>query len=160
LRLPFSGSLADAEEAYARVVTSQPEFFAARVRLGRVRTLRGDNEGAVRTLAAIPDSAPPVLVYLARLFEGDALERQGRVEEARQRYDAAVRSHPHPQSAQLALAYLQYQNGERVEAASRVRETVADQGAGEEGDPWFWYSMGLGGIVRPELSALRALVRQ
>jgi hypothetical protein len=37
---------------------------------------------------------------------------------------------------------------------------VADQGAGEEGDPWFWYSMGLGGIVRPELSALRALVRQ
>jgi hypothetical protein len=47
-----------------------------------------------------------------------------------------------------------------VDAAGRVHETVADGGAGEEDDPWFWYSMGLGGIVRPELSALRARVRQ
>lgn len=160
LRSPFSGSLDEAEKAYARVLTLAPRFLDARVRLGRVRTLRGDNQGAVRTLAGIPDSAPSVLVYLARLFEGDALERQGSREEARTRYDAATRIGPHAQSAQLALAYTQYQDGARVEAAGRVRETLADPGTGKDNDPWFWYSLGLGALVGPELSALRALVRQ
>jgi len=157
---PFGGSLQDAEKLYAQLLAMDPASIEARVRLARVRTLRGETGSAVRTLGEIPDSAPPVLLFLARLFEGDALERQGNIADARKRYESAIRLLPQGQSAQVALAFTQYQDGARAEAASRVRDTTADRYAADDGDPWFRYSMGFGFVARPELTALRALVRQ
>jgi len=159
-RSPFDGSLNDAEKLYARLLTLGPASIEARVRLGRVQTLRGDTASAVRTLREVPDSADPVFLFLARLFEGDALERQGNVAEARKQYEAAVTIIPRAQSAQVALAYAQYQDGARVDAAGHVRETTGDRRATDDGDPWFWYSMGFGPLAHPELAALRALVRR
>jgi len=157
---PFSGSLDDAEKAYGRLLATNPGLIDPRVRLGRVRILRGNNGGAIQTLAEIPDTVEPVLAYLARLFEGDALERQGSVEEARKRYERAIRLVPQAQSARLALAFTEYQDGARADAAARVRDTAADRGAADDGDPWFWYAMGFGAVAQSELTALRALVRQ
>lgn len=110
-------------------------MIEARLRLSRVQTLRGETASAVRTLGEIPDSAPPVLLFLARLFEGDALERQGNIADARTRYESAIRLLPQGQSAQVALAFTQYQDGARAEAASRVRDTAADRRAADDGDP-------------------------
>ena len=157
---PFSGNLEDAEKSYAQVLTLDPALIEARVRLGRVRTLRGDNQSAARILAEVPDSAGPALVYLARLFEGDALERSGSRAEARKRYGAAVRLGPRSQSAQLALAYIEYQSGARMDAAGRVRELAADRLAADDADPWFWYSLGLAWVSHPALAAARAQVRK
>jgi tetratricopeptide (TPR) repeat protein len=157
---PFSGSLDDAEKNYAQVLALDPALIEARIRLGRVRTLRGDTQSAARTLAAVPDSAGPALVYLARLFEGDALERQGSLAEARKRYDAAVRLRPQGQSALLALAYSEYQDGARPEAVGHVRETAANRVAADDSDPWFWYSLGLAWVANPAFAALRAEVRK
>lgn len=156
----FGGHLDEAEKAYRRVLAQQPHAIEARVRLGRTLTLRGDNESAVRTLAEVPESASPALVYLARLFEGDALQRLGREADARQRYDAAIRAYPHGQAAPLALAYLQYQEGARADAAGRIHESAFDRRVADDGDPWFWYSIGLGWSARAELDTLRAMVRR
>ncbi len=160
IRSPFGGNLEEAEKIYARLVAQQPASVEARVRLGRVQTLRGDHESAVRTLADVPDAGAAVLVYLARLFEGDALERLGKMADAQHRYAAAARLVPAAQSAQLALAYTQYQGDARTDAAARVREFAANRAAPDNGDPWFWYSLGFAWVVHPELDRLRALVRQ
>jgi hypothetical protein len=160
IRSPFNGSLEEAEKTYARLVAQQPALVEARVRLGRVQTLRGDHESAVRTLADVPESGAAVLLSLARLFEGDALERQGRIADAQQRYEAAARLAPAAQAAQLAFAYTQYQGDARTDAAARVREFAANRAAPDNGDPWFWYSLGLAWVVRPQLDMLRALVRR
>jgi len=159
-RSNFNGNLDEAEKAYRRVLAQEPSAIEARVRLGRVLTLRGDNESAVRTLGEVPESAPPALVYLARLFEGDALERLARTTDARQRYDAAIRAFPQGQAAQLALAYSQYQDGARTDAAGRIHDSASDRRVADDGDPWFWYSMGLGPGARAELEMVRALVRR
>jgi len=156
---PFSGSLDEAEKAYRQVLDAQPAAVEARVRLGRILTLRGENESAVGMLAGVPASAPPALVYLARLFEGDALERMAHDADARQRYDAAIRAWPQGQAAHLALAYLQYQEGARTDAAGRIHDSASDRVA-DDGDPWFRYSMGLGAGARAELEMLRAMVRR
>ena len=156
---PFGGSLDEAEKAYRRVLGAQPAAVEARVRLGRILTLRGENESAVSTLAEVPASAPPALVYLARLFEGDALERMAHGADARQRYDAAIRAWPQGQAAPLALAYSHYQDGARTDAAARIHDSASDRVA-DDGDPWFRYSMGLGSGARAELERLRAMVRR
>jgi tetratricopeptide (TPR) repeat protein len=159
-RSDFKGSLDEAEKSYRRVLAREPAAIEARLRLGRILTLRGDNESAVRTLADVPDSAAPALVYLARLFEGDALERLTRTADARQRYDAAIRAFPQGQAAQLALAYSQYEDGARTDAAGRIHDSTSDRRVADDGDPWFWYSMGLGRGARAELEMLRAAVRR
>ena len=156
----FSGSLEDAEKAYRRVLAQQPAALDARLHLARVLTLRGDNASAVRTIRELPDTAPPPVVYLARLFEGDALEHMGRSDDARQRYEAAIKAVPLGQAAQLALAYSQYQGGARDDAAGRIRDSASDRRAPDDADPAFWYSMGLGWGARAELEALREMVRR
>ena len=156
----FSGSLDEAEKAYRRVLAEQPAAVEPRLRLARVLTLRGDNESAVRTLADVPDTVAAPVWYLARLFEGDALERLGRDADARQRYEAAAKAVPLGQAAQLALAYSQYQGGARDDAAGRIRDSVSDSRPPEDADPAFRYSLGLGWAARAQLEALRAMVRR
>jgi tetratricopeptide (TPR) repeat protein len=159
-RSPIDGSLQEAEKDYTRALEQEPTFIELRVRLGRVQTLRGNNASAIQTLAAVPDSAPTALAYLARLFEGDALERLSRSAEAQVRYQAAIRLAPQAQSAQLALAYSQYQDGARANAAGRVHDSMSDRRAADDGDPWFWYSMGFAWLARTDLESLRSAVRQ
>jgi len=157
---PFSGSLDDAEKSYERALAMDATVVEARVRLGRVRVLKGSYDAAVRTLDEVPASAVDALQYLAWLFAGDALEHLGKLTDARMRYEAAVRLLPRAQSAQLAVAYSQYQDGARTEADVRVREFAADRRAPDDGDPWFWYVLGLGAFAQPELDKLRTVTRR
>jgi tetratricopeptide (TPR) repeat protein len=156
----FNGNLQDAESAYRRALAGQPDLVEARVRLGRVLTLRGAIDESLRVLGAIGAGEDAESRYLARLFEGEALERSGKVAEAEQRYFAAFAAVPRAQSARLALARLRHLNGQRAEATATVRATAEDRGAADDTDPWFWYTRGLLWRAPEYLQGLRATVER
>ena len=160
VRYFFNGDLQDAESAYRRALAGQPDLVEARVRLGRVLTLRGAIDESLRVLGAIGAGEDAESRYLARLFEGEALERSGKVAEAEQRYFAAFAAVPRPQSARLALAHLRHLNGQRAEATATVRATAEDRGAADDTDPWFWYTRGLLWRAPGYLQGLRATVQR
>src|SRR5258705_2940316 len=110
----IAGDLKEAESAYRKALAAQPDLVEARLRLGRVLTLRGDFDGALRELAALRSIEDGGFRYLAHLFSGDALERCGRSPAAEQRYIAAFAALPEGQSARLALAHLRHAAGARA----------------------------------------------
>jgi hypothetical protein len=156
----FGGDLGDAESAYRSALAGQPDLVEARVRLGRVLTLRGRVDESLRVLSTIGAAEDPESRYLARLFEGDALERRGNVSEAERRYLAAFAAVPSAQSARVALAHVRYLNGARADAAAAVRATAADGTGAETADPWFWYTRGLLWRTAGYLLTLRALAQR
>ena len=58
----------------------------------------------------------PYVVYLARFFKGQALDRKGDRDEATDAYRAAVRAWPHAQAATMLLASRLFESGRRAEA--------------------------------------------
>jgi tetratricopeptide (TPR) repeat protein len=157
---PFKGDLKDAERAYRSALAAQPGLVEARLRLGRVLTLHGDTEGAVRTLAAIGEGSEAPYRYLARMFEGDLFERRGDATEAARRYLAATALLPRAQSAYVALAHVRHTTGARAAAAADVRVTTLDTLVPDAGDPWFWYPRGLSWRANGYLDDLREMMRQ
>ena len=160
VRYSFNGDLQDAESAYRRALAGQPGLVEARVRLGRVLTLRGAIDESLRVLGAIGAGEDGESRYLARLFEGEALERSGKVAEAEEQYFAAFAAVPRAQSARLALAHLRHLNGQRAEATATVRATAEDRGAADDTDPWFWYTRGLLWRAPEYLQRLRTTVER
>jgi tetratricopeptide (TPR) repeat protein len=137
-----------------------PSLVEARVRLGRVRTLRGDSGSGLRVLTEVRAPADRALVYLARLFEGNALEHQGSLEEAERRYDAAIELLPRAQAAHIARAHARHLRGARPEAADEVRATASDRQVNDDADPWFWYGLGFAWRIPGLVEELRTMVRQ
>jgi tetratricopeptide (TPR) repeat protein len=138
----MKGDLKAAERHYRQVLILAPTFVEARVRLGRVLALRDDPEG-LKILGQIGESAELPYRYLARLFEGDALEKRGHTAEAERRYSQAVSLMPSAQSAYMALAHVRHARGARAEAAQDVRSSTGVKNAPDTADPWFWYSRGI-----------------
>jgi hypothetical protein len=135
--------LASAEAAYAAALAAMPTMDEARVRLGRVLVLRNRLDSARRTLASIEAGAEPGFFYLARLFEGDALERAGDTAGAARAYAAAVESMPAAQSGRIALAHLRHAAGDRGDAARQVQQLTTTGDAVDASDPWYWYTLGI-----------------
>jgi tetratricopeptide (TPR) repeat protein len=156
----IAGDLKEAESAYRKTLATQPDLTEARLRLGRVLTLRGDIAGALRELDELRTIDDAGFRYLAHLFAGDALERGGRGPAAEQRYIAAFAALPEGQSARLALAHLRHAAGARAAAAEAARAAALDRGVGETVDPWFWYTRGLSWRTGALLSTLREQVRR
>ena len=156
----FKGDLKDAERAYRNALSAQPDLVEARLRLGRVLTLHGDTEGAVRILAEIGEGSEGAYRYLARMFEGDLCERRGDAAEAERRYLAATALLPRAQSAYMALGHLRHSMGARAAAAADVRATTLDTSVPDAADPWFWYSRGLSWRGNGYLADLREMIRQ
>jgi tetratricopeptide (TPR) repeat protein len=156
----IAGSLKEAESAYRKALAAEPNLVEARLRLGRVLTLRGDIDGALRELDALRSTDDSGFRYLAHLFAGDALERSGRAPAAERRYIAAFAALPEGQSARLALAHLRHAAGVRAAAAEAVSAVALDRRIGDTADPWVWYTVGLSWRAGHLLSTLREQVRQ
>jgi tetratricopeptide (TPR) repeat protein len=156
----FKGDLNDAERAYRRALAGQPDLVEARIRLGRVLTLRGDIDGALRILADVSEAAGPAYGYVARLFEGDAYERHGDTAKAEQHYLSATVLFPQAQSAYIALAHVRHKSGARAEAAEKVRLATRDNSVPDTVEPWLWYSRGLSWRVNGYFDDLRAMARK
>lgn len=155
----MKGDLKDAERHYRQVLILAPSSIEARLRLGHVLVLRDDPEG-MKLLGQIAASAEKPYQYLARLFEGQVLEKRGDTAEAEQRYSAAVSLMPTAQSAYLALAHVRHARGARAEAAQDVRSTAGAKEVSDTADPWFWYSRGTAWRGRGYFEDLQSMIRQ
>ncbi len=155
---PLKGDLGTAVSLYRRALRREPTLIEARVRLGRALMLDGNLDEALTTLATVSDQAERGYGYLARLFEGDALEREGSAAAAERAYQTAALLMPRAQSARMALAHMQHAHGRRSEAAERIQSTTAEPERLETADPWYWYTRGMAWRVNPCLETLRGLV--
>jgi Tfp pilus assembly protein PilF len=124
-------------------LTADDTAAEGRVRLAHVYIVRGRDADAAalldRVLALAPDAA---WEYVARLMRGGVAERAGRPVEAAALYRAAIASHPDAQAAYVALAHLQYREGERAQASDTLDRVLTRPRSPEPLDPWWVYAAG------------------
>lgn len=149
--LPES-SLADAEAAFRRALAADPWHSEARLRLGRVRLLRGRTKEALDDLQRVArEDGSLRRRHLAHLFEARAHEQRGDLESAAGAYRAAVAVEPEGQSAWIGLGRALDLLGRREEAEQALATALRLRGP--RGDPWWTYSRG-------DLDRLGALVAE
>jgi tetratricopeptide (TPR) repeat protein len=111
----------------------------ATMRLGAVALRRRQFADAVKQLdRADQMTRDACVVYLARFFKGQALERQQRLADAEAAYRGALAVVPHAQSAAVALAALLFKSGQRQESGQIVSEMFAARP--QPADPWREYT--------------------
>jgi tetratricopeptide (TPR) repeat protein len=131
--------LARAEEHFVAAVERDPAFAEARVRLGRVMTLRGrPAEGAVELRRAIGLTSDEEVKYYGYLFLGNALELSADASGAMAAFQAAARLFPAAQSPQLAISRLASEQGDMGMAGAAIERVLA-AAAESRFDPWWLY---------------------
>ena len=128
----------DATQAY-RALASDPDVGGeATMRFGamRMRMNAGDEalESFERTERLTRD---PYVIFLARYFRAQILEKKGDREDAEEAYRGAAAAVPNAQSATVALATLLFRDGKRSHAQQLVRDMLA--AAPPPRDPWRAY---------------------
>jgi hypothetical protein len=110
----------------------------ARLRLGALQLRQGRHDRAVETLDEVERrTRDPWLLYLARSFRGQALERRNRAADAERAYRDALTIVPAAQSASMALASLLARTDRRTEAGEVVRQMLDRRPPAA--DPWRSY---------------------
>ena len=109
----------------------------AAILLFRLKDLEASLTFAKR--AAQRAGADPMVIYLAHLFTGLALESLDRSDEARQEYEAALRVVPRAKSGVMLLAQRLFRSDQRDEASRLLDEALAGSPAA---DPWSAYAFG------------------
>ena len=153
--LPDS-TLGQAEAAFRRALAADPGLGEARLRLGRVRLLRGRTEEAIEDLQRVArEDGSLRRQYLARLFEARAHEKRGHVEAAARAYQAAVAIEPEGQSAGIGLgrALDLLGRGEEAQQAFVAALGIHRQ---QRGDPWWSYARGDLDRLGPLVTELQA----
>jgi hypothetical protein len=113
----------------------------ARVRLGYLHWIRGDERAALAAAAGAAESArDPDVRYVANFLAAQAAQAGGDLAAAEARYRAALAVRPYSQSATLALAALLYQRGEAREAHEIVAASRAN--LPRDDDPWRMFMYG------------------
>ena len=116
-----SWELSEATRHYERALSFDPEAAETRLRLGRVHVVAGRLEEGRRELLHVTERPmPPRLHAYARLFLGDAAERESRLDEAIAQYRAALQADPRLQAAHFALAHALETSGRRDEASQAL----------------------------------------
>jgi predicted Zn-dependent protease len=110
------------------------------MRLGRIRAqqARGRSDAVELLDRAERLTRDRYVVYLARFFKGQYLERAGRPDDAERAYRGAVATVPHAQSATVALSTLLFQRERRAEAHSLTTAMLAARP--QPVDPWRVYA--------------------
>jgi len=133
------GYLRSARADLRRAIDADPSNVEARVRLGRVLIRLGDYQQALSSLAPGVDAkAPPRLRYYAWLFNGQAHESLGHLEDARNAYRQAAALFPNAPSAMIASAALAWRSGEQPESAAVVSRALSTASR-TASDPWDEY---------------------
>ena len=128
----------EAVVAYTAAARQEAVRGEALLRLGRVNLDLGKIDEALKALDGVePATQDPDVIYLERLFRGQALERLGRVDEARESYTRALQIRPDAQTGSIALAALDFRRGDRAVADQRVRQLLSRMS--QPDDPWWEY---------------------
>jgi len=148
----------DALERFA-VAAANPDTAAdARVRTAHIQLARNRPQDALATLAALETSTREGwLIYLARLFRGQALEKLQRPDDAETSFRDALKIGPGGQTATMSLATLLYRRGHREEAESLVRSLLDE--ADPISDPWWTYWAGSARLWTQRLTVMRGLLQ-
>jgi tetratricopeptide (TPR) repeat protein len=128
----------EAQQIFEKLKDEEGVGAEASVRLG-VMQLRSNNVAAALTLfdAADEHTREPYVVYLARYFRGQALEKQKNNADAEAAYRDALAAIPGAQSASFALSALLARRGVRTEAARIVDAALTT--TPRPIDPWRAY---------------------
>jgi tetratricopeptide (TPR) repeat protein len=159
--VPRAASLSKAEGAFKEAVRRDPGFVEARVRLGRVMTLRGHSEEALELLRPVLEQGGTgsIVGYFAALFLGDVHERAGRREAARAAYRQAATLYPDAQSPRLALSALAIASGDRADGVAALEHLLRlPPDEQRRYDPWWLYYIGVGRHSESLMKALWASV--
>jgi tetratricopeptide (TPR) repeat protein len=113
----------------------------ATMRLGYLRSRLKDDNGAIEAFDKVERlTLDPWVLYLARYFKGQSLERRNRPADAERAYRGALAAVPGAQSASVALATL-LSKGDRRAAASDVIRAMFET-TPKPADPWREYPDG------------------
>jgi tetratricopeptide (TPR) repeat protein len=135
---PRNAGLTEARAIFANLKDDADVGAEASVRLGIIETRAGNPTAAAPFFpAAIRMSRDPFVTFLAHYFEGQALERLRRPDDAEASYRAALVVVPRAQSASFSLAALVAARGARAEAAGLVAGSISV--APRPVDPWRIY---------------------
>jgi tetratricopeptide (TPR) repeat protein len=150
--------LRGAESAYRLAIVHDAGNVEARLRLGWVLHLEGQDAAARAELDAVTGATKePILLYFAHLFLGKVNEHDHDLPGAARHYEAALTICPSCQTAYMALSLIE----DRLGHPAKAREVAArfaelSQGRTAE-DPW-WHYRALG-INVVALAWLRNAVR-
>jgi hypothetical protein len=128
----------DALVAYTAVLDDPDVGGEASMRLGAMQMRQNRAADAMRHLERAETlTRDRYVIYLARYFKGQILQRQDRLDRAESEYRGAVAAWPHGQAATLALSAVLFGDGRRAEAHERVGRMLS-VGA-PPFDPWREY---------------------
>lgn len=155
-RFPES-TLGEAEAAFRRALAADPALAEARLRLARVRLLRGRAAEALPDLQRVArEDGSRRRQYLARLFEARAHEKTADLEAAVRACREAVAVEPEGQSAWIALGRALDLLGQADEAQQAFSAALDIRR--ERGDPWWSYARGDVDRIEPLVAELQAAV--
>ena len=132
--------LRQAENFFRRALAINPSLVEARLRLGRVLSLLERHADAVVELRATIDATRDELLrYYGQLFLGAAEEALGKLDAARDAYEAAAALFPGAQSPRIALSALARRRGDRATAWKALERVFHPPDDSEREDPWWAY---------------------
>ena len=110
----------------------------AMLRIGSLESRLRRNDDAVAALTdAEAHTTDPSLLYLARVFRGQALERLNKAADAQATYRAALETVPGGYAATMALAAALATGNQRVEASAAIDRLITTPASVP--DPWWSY---------------------
>jgi hypothetical protein len=127
-------------KAFATLAEDPDVGGEAVMRLGALlmrpsRVDRNRLDHALEAFARVEDlTRDPYVIYLARFFTGQLMERERRLGDAMEMYRSAVAAWPHAQAATMSLASLMFDVGRRVEAQTLAGDMLAARPPAT--DPW------------------------
>lgn len=128
----------DALVAYTAVLDDPDVGGEASMRLGAMQMRQNRASDAMRHLERAETlTRDRYVIYLARYFKGQILQRQDRLDRAESEYRGAVAAWPHGQAATLALSAVLFRDGRRAEAHERVGRMLGVEPP--PFDPWREY---------------------
>jgi len=164
VRAPFgsaAGELEAAERFCRQALDVEPGFDDARVRLGRVVSLRGRHAEAAEILQrAIEGSLEPPMDYLAMLFLGATRESLGQLEAARDAFRKAADLSPSARVPHLSLARVARELGDLPTMEEGLKRALAPPSDQEEADAWWQYRAVQGRRAEEQLNRVRQGLKQ
>jgi hypothetical protein len=152
------GRLNDAARWLQETLDKDSTNVMARLHLGRVQTLRGNERDGIKHLQQVLNAtSDDATAYLAAIFIGAAYERDKRLEEAADSYRQANARFSRGHAAPLALSAVLQRSGHGDESRSILLGLVMEA-SGTIRDPWWWYLYEPPGVADERMALLRAEV--
>jgi tetratricopeptide (TPR) repeat protein len=153
------GHLNDALRWFREAGALTPDDELTQVHVGRVLALkRQDDARAVLTRVA-QSTRDDAIAYLAWLFLGGLLARDGELEDAATSYRAALKRFPRGHAAYMGLADVLVRRGQGAEARELINTMLGGMDR-QVREPMWWYLFDPPGVAASSMASVRAAVRQ